>query len=368
MNGYSLILDILRRDFQYSKLKDIGTSSVEWDIFLEGAFREGVAGFIFSRLRNDSVKNYFPENVLIRLEEFYLTNLGRNTIIYKELESIFKSLNEEGIICFINRGVYFSKYLYCDLGIRAMADVDMVIFDEDLEKFKNVVLSMGYSYFDRYPFFFYKNGCYIDLHLNRPGFWRVDNWPCGFTIKDVEIQRRSLPLENSLSNIRVFDVYDFILGCCQHLQEHSFSKLMWFMDVAKLIESKGSDFEWKVLEERAENFNLKKPFYFVIEYLTKNNLVSLPHCINRKYVALNFVEEKSLNLLFANKRDYVCGWMLFLFLAKGMKDKFNLLRKILFLKKEYIPLSKEPGFSSYLRRFLGIIGYILRMAIVLVMV
>jgi len=40
----------------------------------------------------------------------------------------------------------------------------------------------------------------------------------------------------------------------------------------------------------------------------------------------------------------------------------------LFLKKEYIPLSKEPGFSSYLRRFLGIIGYILRMAIVLVMV
>ncbi len=336
------------------------TSSISWNIFLKGVFSEGVGGLIFLKLKNSRLRDFFPEDVLSKLENFYLTNLGRNIFIYQELDNIFETFKREGLSCFLNRGAYFSKYLYLDLGLRPMVDVDLIIFREDLDKFKRVLLDLEYRCFEKYPFFFYKDSFYIDLHLDKPGFWRIGSWPSAFTIKDKRVYERSYTLGDNLPNIRVFDIYDSILSSCQHLQEHSFSRLIWFIDIVKLIKSIDTRFNWMILEERAEEFNLKKSLYFVVKYLKEKRLLFLTQEEDFLRCSLNLLERKSLSLLISDKRDRLCGELLFLFSLKGLKRRFNFLKEVFLLKEEVFPLTCKPNFFSYIFRSFKIIGYVFK--------
>jgi len=365
MREFSFILDILRRDCLVKELRE-RTRGFCWDLFLERVFSEGLAGLVFFEIKKRNLKEIFPSKVLLKLEDFYLTNLGRNLLIHKELEELFNFFESKNLTCFLNRGGFFSKYLYPSLGIRPLVDVDLVIFKEDLNRFKEVFLDSGYNYYCDYPFFFFKDSFYIDLHLDKPGFWRIDSWPSEFTIRNIEVQKRSRPLKEEFSKVRIFDSYDLILSSCQHLQEHSFSKLIWFMDVVKLIEASGEEFSWPILEERAKDFNLKKSLHFVVKYLQEKKLIALSPEEKILNSSLNFLERKSLNFLISERRENISGEILFLFSLKGFRRRLNFLKETFLLKEEFFPLTEKPNIFFYFFRSVKILGYILKRLVKLI--
>jgi len=357
-----LILKSIKLPFCFSDFKEEDFSLICWDIFLKKVYKEGVAGLIFYNLKDTRFKLFLPKKVFKALEDYYLTNLGRNLLIHQQLQEIFKAFGEERVFCFLIRGGFFSKYLYHDLGIRPMADIDLAIFKKDLSRVKKILEELGYQPSRRYPFFFFKESFYIDLHLDRPGFWRVDSWPSKIEITREDVFKRSHALEN-FPNVRVFEIYDMILSCCQHIQQHSFSRLIWFVDIVWLM--KGVDnFCWDSFLERAEEFNLLKTTYFVIKYLEENKLISLSRDILIKMenrIKLNFLERRNLKYLLSYRRDKVCGELLFLFSLRSWLHRLKLLKEVIFLKKEFFPLAdRDPNVFSYFTRSLRIGRYLLK--------
>ena len=125
--------------FCFSDFKEEDFSLICWDIFLKKVYKEGVAGLIFYNLKDTRFKLFLPKKVFKALEDYYLTNLGRNLLIHQQLQEIFKAFGEERVFCFLIRGGFFSKYLYHDLGIRPMADIDLAIFKKDLSRVKKIL-------------------------------------------------------------------------------------------------------------------------------------------------------------------------------------------------------------------------------------
>jgi hypothetical protein len=52
-----------------------------------------------------------------------------------------------------------------------------------------------------------------------------------------------------------------------HLQKHSYSRLIWFFDLAMLLRKYAESIEWKEVIHRAESFRLEKSLYITLAYL-----------------------------------------------------------------------------------------------------
>jgi len=332
-----------------------------WKGFLKRSFQEGASGLIFYNLKNNNTRSLLPGWVYNSLQEDYLNNLGRNILIQAQIKEIKGAFRDGGLDLLLVRGAVFFDQLYPCLGIRAMADIDLVIRSRNLPAAQGIFKELGYSWPEDYPFLLSKDDLYIDLHLDVAGFWRIKSWPSPIGINSQEIWDRARPLNSDSTLIRTLDIYDTVINCSDHLQQHSFARLIWFMDIAFLINSK-DDFDWSLILSRAKEFNLSKPLYFILSYLDRFGFISLPSGVfdKRPGLSLNRLEQRTLRLLLENKRDDLSGELLFLFLVPGLWPKLGFIREVLFLGKDRLSLPyKRLNFFGYILRLIRIPLYVI---------
>ncbi|MCP4650967.1 MAG: nucleotidyltransferase family protein [PVC group bacterium] len=336
---------------------------VDWQLFLERVFTEGVAGLIFFNSVQFKFSQIFPENVYEKLRHDYENTTGRNMVILNCLEEVIARFKEESIALLLIRGIDFLKNLYETAGIRAMIDVDIVIHREDLTRVADVFSGLGYEHPEGYPYIFCQDGIFFDLHIDRAGFWRIDSWPQAIGISEPDIWNQACPLEDEAPNIRTLSVYDSILVSCAHLQDHSYSRLIWFVDIWCLIKKEANEFDWQYLLQRAKQYNLEKPLCFTLRYLSKYEFIDLPDNVNSflDKLPLNFIESRSLRMLLADNRQAVSGDLLYLFSFKTLAERLRFIRQTIFIEKDNFPLFEQKiTVWDYLRRFFRIVMYSVR--------
>jgi hypothetical protein len=361
-----IIVKLISHFFNAGTLPDrVALPEREWEVFLSKAGDEGVSGLLFHCL-SSYAKDTVPAEVYRRLEREYLTGAGRNIFIAAQLKELFRRFQSRRLPVLIMRGAVFFKQLYPSPGIRPMADVDIVIDKENCSAMKTLLEESGYRHPPGYPFLFHNNSVYLDLHLNTTGLWRVKSWPSTFNIKDEEIWGKTKAVDDIFPLVRTLGIYDSVLACCEHLQRHSFRRLIWFVDIARLIRKEGINFDWNMLLRRAERFNLKKPLFFVVKYLDRVGFIALPDeaLSYLRRVSMNRFEKKSLTMLLNNQRAAISGELLFLFSVVGIKRRIRLIREILFMEKERLPLAGiNIGIKEYVRRAGRIVTYIFMKAL-----
>jgi len=336
--------------------------SINWDVFINKVYIEGLSGLLSYNIAHYPNIQFIPQWVKDRLKEDYIYNTGRNIFIEEELKKLFKIFQASELSILIFKGAVFFNRLYPSLGIRPMADVDIAIRKEDHFKAKEILTSCGYKYPKGYPFLFYKDSFYLDLHLDTTGLWRVSTWPGAINIKTKEVWEKTEAIDKNLPLVRTLWVYDSLLACCEHLQRHSFKQLIWFIDISMMIRHKGNSFNWSILFKRAKQFGLEKSLLFVLRYLNMAGFVFIPTKVLSYLdgISLNRFEKRSLTMLLNNRRDNIPGELLFLFATKGIKSKFMLVYQILYMRQEQFPLAVEHvGIWMYLKRACMIIAYII---------
>jgi len=337
-------------------------SSINWNTFVNKAYAEGISGLLFYNIIHYAYSEFIPKWVMDKLQEDYLYNTGRNMFIDNKLKELFDVFQASKLYVLVLRGAVFFKRIYPSLGVRPMADVDIVIRREDHSKAEEIMIANGYDCPKGYPFLFYKDGFYVDIHLDTTGLWRVVSWPGEINIRMKEVWDKTKAISDNLSMVRVLWDYDSLLACCEHLQRHSFKRLIWFIDVSRLIKYQGDCFNWNVLVERSGQFGLERALSFVVRYLDMAGFVFVPAKIlayfDRMY--LNNFEKKSLAMLLNNQRDNIPAELLFLSAAKGMRAKLMLIYRIIYMHEDRLPLAVEHvGVWRYLKRACRIIGYII---------
>lgn len=358
-----LIIHLARLGLGQEAREDLDSFVLEedcWKDFLTLAAKEGCTGLIHYNITHHFPDFNVPDQISHQLEQEYLTNVGRNLLIDAQLKEICARFEESKLSVLTIRGAVFFDQIYPEIGIRPLIDMDFVVHAQDFEKVQEILKGLGFENHECYPFFFFKDDIYVDIHLDSINFWRIKDWPSAIDIKNKDLWQRTVSFRGH-SCVRALNTYDSILHCCEHLMRHSFDRLIWFVDIAYLVKNEGEVFDWRRMIQRAKEFHAQKAAFYVMSYLEKMNFIDVPseRLVELGDFRMNFLEKRNFRLLMANRRVNLSGDLMSLFAIPGFWLRIQALWNGIFIENEKFPLiRKRLTFFSYICRFFRLFKYI----------
>jgi hypothetical protein len=245
---------------------------VNWDVILERSRAEGIHALLYAHLRDlEDIKARVPTAVLAHLETSYRGNWARNVLLTERWAELVALLAGEGVEVITHKGMALIHTVYPDMGLRPMADIDLLIRPGELPTVERTLRAAGYrtpgeameaeeafrGYLD-----FVRDSTIIDLHWELAhysrfeGIVRVDHddlWKCARRMAVGEAQGLMLSPE------------DLLLHLALHVTLGSeFGRLIWFTDIDALLWRFGSILNWDRVIEKATHWRVKALLGFTL--------------------------------------------------------------------------------------------------------
>ena len=346
--------------------REIGTligSGIDEDAFVRGLMREGVGGFVhFALSQNPSAQTLLPDRILSKLKHGYYCGTSQNVRMLEQLGPVLQELERAGIKTIVWKGAALVEEVYPSGGARGMSDVDLVVLDSDFTRAKQVLEGLGFTAASpAYPSLLSSPGLLLDVHtdiVNSSGSIKARSYAVRMDIE--ELWSRGLPWQDGYAFIRRLSPCDTVLTLIVHLQRHSFSRLIWFVDIAQYIHHHGerglwSEREWEDLRRKVETHNLTKGSYFTFQFLRRMLEFPVPQEMLQlaKGERLNLLEQKMFRMLLDGRKFEPWGEFLFFFSIPRHADRLRFIRDLCSPRPEtLLQRGNKPGSSKagYLSR------------------
>ena len=146
------IIHCLRSEFGggiNNKFADINLSTIDWNTVFERSIQWGVAPLLYAIMKKrfdlskvEVIAGQFLQNIRVEFIRTLVTN-ERN---FTELREIAKAFCAVGIKTLLLKGSHLAQYIYQNIGLRPMIDIDILVKKEDLHKAGQLLVRMGYVY------------------------------------------------------------------------------------------------------------------------------------------------------------------------------------------------------------------------------
>ena len=100
------------------------------------------------------------------LSDAYLSTLKRNSQVQSVLKELDSALAHHNIPCILWKGAAFINNLYADIGLRPMADIDVLVSKQHKEAMEAILRRLGFVPRSAYPLTWDRREIVIDLHLD----------------------------------------------------------------------------------------------------------------------------------------------------------------------------------------------------------
>jgi hypothetical protein len=230
----------------------------------EAACREGVAGIVYAHLR----ENGLSRDLLSSFEELYQQIAAPNLANLNALEDIERALRDTTIEVLTLKGASLLDRIYPGIGMRPMGDIDLMVHPEDREGFAKVLLDLGYRQDPTLTHLFTREGVIVDLHTHALNTDRIAARNALLPRGMAPFWRRAVPWRTGFLRIRRPEDRDNVLLLAQHLMKHSFSGLLWLVDIHELLRNRDARF-WKDLKKRAGELLQIKPLFYALYLLER---------------------------------------------------------------------------------------------------
>ena len=237
---------------------DVATN-LDWTKIKEVACEEGVVGILYRHLKDRDML----QSALSPLKSYYRSIAAQNLINLNALERLEDALDSEKIEVMTLKGASLLDNLYPGVGMRPMGDLDLMVRPEEQERFVNLVHSLGYKRDPLIPHFFRKGRVVIDLHIHALNTDRIANRAGLFPSGMEPVWAKSVSWGEGYQWLRRPDDPDNILLLSQHLMKHSFSSLIWLLDIYELLRDRDSEF-WTRLAKRADHLWQRRPLSYAL--------------------------------------------------------------------------------------------------------
>jgi hypothetical protein len=252
--------------------RTIGTG-VNWEKVLSKSRREGVDALLYTHLRDlEGVTSQVPQAILAHLKAGYQGNLARNIVLTEHWTELIGLLAREEVGIITLKGMALVHTVYPDIGLRPMADVDMLIHPSDMPTVKRAFRDAGYrtpgetmeaeeafrGYLD-----FVRDSTIVDLHWELAHYSRFE----GIVRVDHEgLWKRVHPMAVGKAQGLTLSPEDTLLHMALHVTLGSeFGRLIWFTDVDALLERFGSSLDWERVLEEATRWRVRVLLGFTLQ-------------------------------------------------------------------------------------------------------
>ncbi|MGH8058042.1 MAG: nucleotidyltransferase family protein, partial [Candidatus Entotheonellia bacterium] len=111
----------------------------------ERSREEGTHALLYVHLSGlEPVKRQVPTAILARLGRSYQGNWARNTVLTQRWAELMTLLGREGVGVITLKGMALIHTVYPEIGLRPMADIDLLIQAADLSTVKPALRAAGY--------------------------------------------------------------------------------------------------------------------------------------------------------------------------------------------------------------------------------
>lgn len=202
---------------------------------------------IYQSLKNSRKDKSDSDEAIAQMEKEYYMTTASNIRKLHAATKILKIFEKEDVLAVPVKGIASIEALYHDPGVRPMADIDLLIKQEDTQRVKDILANKGYPYIDSYrgsiDFTDNENQAF-DLHSR---FTRFDVL---FHIDYDEIYSRLIETNlNGQIRVEVLCPEHQLIHIALHLAPGLYSGLNFInlMDIYYLIRDRDRPIDWEYL-------------------------------------------------------------------------------------------------------------------------
>jgi len=232
------------------QLGNLISQGVDVDLLVEMARKEGLAGLLYRGLQQSDLLKSLENGHRARLQSLYYGTAATNLKLTHEFKRVLQLANREKIPIVLLQGIALLRQVYPDPGLRPITDIDLWILPRDLSRLAPMLVSLGYEQDPFYPTTFKKEAVIFDLHPHL--LWADRVRALGLLLpgsqEDLYHSTRLVDFEGE----PVFSLgpSDQVIHLILHALKHGVSRLIWLVDIARLL-ARWNSTEWEELFNRA---------------------------------------------------------------------------------------------------------------------
>ena len=333
---------------------------LDWSFLVYKAMQGGLAPLLYRHCHDLRLSKFMPKWVEERLKGTYHLTVSQNLKILAFLTDLAKILKDYNVPVIVLQGASLLIDTYKDIGIRPMEDVDLMVSPENRVHFKKILEQMGYSPDPIYPDTYRKGKIYVDLHTDPLASERISSRKLGIDADPKGLWDPAIALFGPEFPIYHLSVYNNLIFLSLHLLKHNLTRLVWFLDIREVIESKSSSFNWEEFVSYCWRVGGNRLILYVFLLLRHLLDMEVPDSAletlgkNR----LSTIEKLILKLRLKNEEIGYITQLLWLFLIKQKKIYFIL--ENIFPKKEIMAQifpSSPHTFRIYVLRLVDLLSH-----------
>jgi len=266
-----LLCDFLSgRTMPDASLKQL--SPADWESLIDRAQRFKVAGLLYRRLQSpDLPSDLVPVDARHRLRDAYREVATINTSLFCDASRVLRAFADHHLPVIALKGLSLAQHVYRDIALRPMADLDLLVKEEDLLTAGRILLTVGYRQDCPAWESMLKASHHLPPFRNRSGATIEVHWNLVAPESSIEVDLDGLWKRACLITVDNVGAWalsreDLLLHLCIHACGHLESglDLIPLCDVAGVIRGSPDEIDWQVVIERARHWRGQKCVYLML--------------------------------------------------------------------------------------------------------
>jgi len=243
-------------------------SAQDWEELIQESVKQNITPLLYDSLQKVPDMPV-PANVSERLREAYLRSAARNMRLYHELGRLLGILRHDEIPVVLLKGVHLAQFVYQNIALRPMGDVDLLVRGNDLARIDQRMIEAGYLPTEsnrevsenNFEFIYKhsKSGLSVEVH------WRIHH---SADLPEIEVEglwNRSRTASLAGVETRVLCPEDLLLHLCLHNAKHVFEMgVRSLYDVSRVLEFYGREIDAEKVNLRARQWGMAKGLFFTL--------------------------------------------------------------------------------------------------------
>jgi hypothetical protein len=268
-----------------ARIEALLRSDINWQTLMIDSARLGVQPLLYKHLSQPRWSQFVPPDVLVSLKRLYRKESLRNVRIYGLVEQLLKAFDDAEISMVLLKGAFLGRWIYQDIGLRPMGDVDLLCRESEASLVKTKLNELGFHQKTVYPSPLHERVYAIDRGWHLKPFYSsksamievhfsiFPNVPHGF----AEMERVWQGVEQRLADglpVSFLAPGDLLLYLCLHLMHHLHIgrwQLYWFCDIHEVTAHYGDEIQWGSLFKTAAKLGVTSQVQSILHLLSQQH-------------------------------------------------------------------------------------------------